>query len=85
MTTDWRNRAACRDEDPELFFPVGATGPALVQIEKAKTVCHRCPVMGQCRDWALETGQDSGVWGGLSEAERRAWKRRTSRNRSRNA
>ena len=38
---DWRNRAACLDvDDPELFFPVGNTGPALVQIERAKTVCN---------------------------------------------
>ena len=36
---DWRSRAACLDKDPELFFPVGNTGPALLQIEEAKTVC----------------------------------------------
>ena len=42
---DWRHRAACRDEDPELFFPIGNTGPALLQIEEAKAVCRRCAVM----------------------------------------
>ena len=42
---DWRHRAACRDEDPELFFPIGNTGPALLQIEEAKAVCRRCPVI----------------------------------------
>ena len=41
---DWRHRAICRDEDPELFFPIGNTGPALLQIEQAKAVCRRCPV-----------------------------------------
>ena len=41
---DWRHRALCRDEDPELFFPIGTTGPALVQIEQAKAVCRRCYV-----------------------------------------
>ena len=41
---DWRHDAACRDEDPELFFPIGNTGPALLQIEEAKQVCRRCPV-----------------------------------------
>jgi WhiB family transcriptional regulator, redox-sensing transcriptional regulator len=64
--------AACRDEDPELFFPVGKTGPALLQIEDAKEVCRRCDVVDACLQWALETGQDAGVWGGMSEDERRS-------------
>ncbi|GGO85602.1 hypothetical protein GCM10012280_19760 [Wenjunlia tyrosinilytica] len=80
---DWRHRAVCREEDPELFFPIGNTGPALLQIEEAKAVCRRCPVMEQCLQWALESGQDAGVWGGLSEDERRAMKRRAARNRAR--
>ncbi|MEV0040093.1 WhiB family transcriptional regulator [Streptomyces sp. NPDC050804] len=78
---DWRHNAICREEDPELFFPVGNTGPALLQIEEAKAVCRRCPVMEQCLQWALEAGQNEGVWGGLSEDERRALKRRTARRR----
>src|SRR3954467_1371072 len=82
---DWRHNAVCREEDPELFFPIGNTGPALLQIEEAKAVCRRCPVMDQCLQWALESGQDSGVWGGLSEDERRAMKRRAARNRARQA
>jgi WhiB family transcriptional regulator, redox-sensing transcriptional regulator len=82
---DWRHRAACLDEDPELFFPIGNTGPALQQIDEAKAVCHRCPVTATCLKWALETGQDAGVWGGLSEDERRALKRRTARARRANA
>ncbi len=76
---NWRERAACRDEDPDLFFPIGATGPALVQIEDAKAVCRGCPVRDECLRWALENGQDTGVWGGLGEAERRALKRRSRR------
>ncbi len=68
----WRNRAACLDEDPELFFPIGNTGPALLQIEEAKAVCRRCEVIETCLKWAIESGQDAGVWGGLSEDERRA-------------
>ena len=63
---DWRHKAACLTEDPELFFPVGNTGPALQQIEEAKAVCHRCPVMDTCLKWAIETSQDAGVWGGLT-------------------
>ncbi|MEU9415966.1 WhiB family transcriptional regulator [Streptomyces sp. NPDC048272] len=82
---DWLHNAVCREEDPELFFPIGNTGPALLQIEEAKAVCRRrCPVMEQCLQWALESGQDFGVWGGLSEDERRAMKRRAARNRARN-
>ncbi|MCU1521828.1 MAG: transcription factor WhiB [Arthrobacter sp.] len=81
ISMDWRNRAACLDKDPELFFPVGNTGPALLQIEEAKSVCRRCPVVDTCLQWALESGQDAGVWGGMSEDERRALKRRAARAR----
>ena len=80
---DWRHKAACLDEDPELFFPIGNTGPALLQIEEAKQVCRRCEVRDACLQWALEAGQDHGVWGGLSEDERRALKRRAARARIR--
>ena len=72
-------RAACRDEDPELFFPVGNTGPALIQAEAAKAVCRRCPEMAACLFWALESGQAHGVWGGASEDERRLLERRAAR------
>ena len=78
---DWRDKAACLTADPELFFPVGNTGPAVDQIEKAKAVCGRCTVTEMCLQYALETSQDSGVWGGLSEDERRALKRRAARAR----
>jgi WhiB family transcriptional regulator, redox-sensing transcriptional regulator len=80
---DWRHRAICRDEDPELFFPVGNSGPALLQQAEAKTVCRRCPVVSDCLTWAIESGQDAGVWGGMSEDERRALKRRNARTRAR--
>ena len=78
---DWRDQAACLQADPELFFPVGNTGPAVDQIEKAKGVCHLCTVTDDCLRYAMETNQDSGVWGGLSEDERRALKRRAARAR----
>lgn len=74
--SDWRKRAVCRSEDPELFFPVGTSGPAVLQVEQAKAVCRRCSVSDDCLKWALDTGQDAGVWGGMSEEERRAIQRR---------
>ncbi|MCX2924000.1 WhiB family transcriptional regulator [Streptomyces sp. NEAU-W12] len=79
---DWRTRAACRDEDPDLFFPIGTSGPALLQTEQAKAVCRHCPVQQQCLDWAMESGQSLGVWGGTSETERSALKRRLKARRA---
>lgn len=70
-TGDFRHRAACRDVDPELFFPVGDSGPAQVQTAEAKAVCHTCDVTLRCLEWALRTGQAEGVLGGLDPAERR--------------
>ena len=77
----WRDRAICLGEDPELFFPVGSTLPALVQIEEAKAICGRCEVVETCLNWAMESGQKAGVYGGLSDAERHALKRREARAR----
>jgi WhiB family redox-sensing transcriptional regulator len=68
---EWRRTAACRDTDPDLFFPVGTTGPAIEQIENAKAVCHACDAQSLCLEYALATNQDSGIWGGTSEEERR--------------
>jgi WhiB family redox-sensing transcriptional regulator len=73
---EWRDDAICRDTDPELFFPVGTTGHALYQIDRAKQVCTECNVAKQCLDFALDTNQDSGIWGGLTEEERRVIRRR---------
>jgi WhiB family redox-sensing transcriptional regulator len=78
---DWRHEAACLEEDPELFFPVGNTGPAAEQIDEARAVCRRCEVVQTCLRWALDTGQDTGVWGGLSEDERQALMRRNAQVR----
>ncbi|MFA5786500.1 MAG: WhiB family transcriptional regulator [Actinomycetota bacterium] len=72
---DWRHQARCRDVDPELFFPIGTTGPAAAQVEAARAVCKPCSVRQDCLQWALDTAQDSGVWGGVSEEERRTIRR----------
>lgn len=84
--SDWRHKAACKDEDPELFFPVGeehTTGrgpsrPVLEQSARAKAVCFHCPVEKDCREWAVTTGQGFGVSGGL-RADERAQIRRLAR------
>ncbi|MBA0126306.1 WhiB family transcriptional regulator [Haloechinothrix sp. YIM 98757] len=65
MTDTWRNKALCRQYDPEIFFPF--TGDA----ELPKRVCGSCPVRERCLRYALDTGQRYGVWGGLTEDERR--------------
>lgn len=74
---DWRHRAACRDEYPELFFP--ASSPAsqryTVEVAEAKAVCRRCPVASECLSHALATRSDEGVFGGLDAEERRALRR----------
>lgn len=76
---DWHEKAACRDKDPELFFPAGNASAAYRQIEKAKSICNECNVSAVCLRYALRHSQDFGVWGGLSEDERRSLKRRAMR------
>ena len=77
----WRRSAACRTSDPDLFFPVGTTGLAVDHIRAAKAVCEACPAQAACLEFALETNQDSGVWGGASEEERRVMRRQRRRAR----
>jgi WhiB family transcriptional regulator, redox-sensing transcriptional regulator len=81
---NWLDRAACLEENPELFFPIGSAPPALEQEATAKTVCAGCGVRTECLAWALDTNQDAGVWGGLGEEERREI-RRARRRREREA
>ena len=69
---NWREDAACRDADPELFFPVGTAGPAQHQIREARRICRGCPARAPCLAWALHHGITDGVWGGTTEEQRRA-------------
>ena len=78
---EWRKQALCRDTDPELFFPIGTTGQALLQITEAKSVCRECGVKKECLDFAIETNQDCGIWGGTSEDERRQIRRQMAAER----
>ena len=70
---DWQRLGACRGRDSAQFFhPDGERNPSRARrTAKAKEVCHRCPVMDLCREFALQTREPFGVWGGLAEAERR--------------
>ena len=81
VRVNWQKVAACRDADPDLFFPVGTAGPALRQIDEAKRICRACPAQARCLAWALDRGVGSGVWGGTTEDERRAIRRPAEKNR----
>lgn len=65
----WSDFAACRDVEPEEFFPLTLAGEV-----KAKAICEGCPVRDICRDFALGQGLDHGIFGGLTADERRAYK-----------
>lgn len=67
----WRHQAACRRTDPHVFFPPGGSGAAISHIHAAKAVCRSCPVQTPCLQFALETKQEAGIWGGKNEEERR--------------
>ena len=74
VVTDWRDRAACAGYPNQLFFPAGDVSQRIV--EKAKAVCSICPVAADCLEYALETNQRSGIWGGINEDERRSLRRK---------
>lgn len=76
---DWRDNAACLEADPDLFFPRGTDPTSLADQERATKICARCPVMEACRQWALDTRQEHGVWGGLTAKERHNLRRRQAR------
>jgi WhiB family redox-sensing transcriptional regulator len=81
---DWQEQAACRDYDNVLFF-----GPDQGESElekqareaRAKSICQRCPVSEPCLEFAMETNQKYGIWGGLTDKERASLKRRRARAR----
>lgn len=73
---DWSNQAACLEEDPELFFPVGESVTAQRQTRQAQAVCEACPVRNPCLTFALNTNIAYGVWGGTAPMERARMKRR---------
>jgi WhiB family transcriptional regulator, redox-sensing transcriptional regulator len=80
---EWWSLAACQSADPDLFFPISGAGPARMQVERAKAVCAGCPVRSDCLRYALAAGPLQGVWGGLTEEERRLLRQREAKARLR--
>ena len=79
------SRAACSTADPELFFPISSSGPAVHQAKRAKAICARCEIRQACLDYAIDAGPIQGVWGGTTERERRLLRQRGYRARARHA
>jgi WhiB family redox-sensing transcriptional regulator len=80
LSDEWWGLAACRDAEPEVFFPISATTASRDTVQRAKAVCSSCPVQSQCLSYALRHRQEQGIWGGLTEDERRLLSRRLARN-----
>ena len=72
-TWDWQRKGLCRDMDSSLFFhPERERGEARTKREnRAKAICQQCPVIVQCRQHALATRELYGIWGAMTEHERR--------------
>ena len=66
----WRAAGACASVDPDLFFPVSDEGEAVVQIARARRICAGCLVRRQCLEFAMETREMQGIWGGTTPEER---------------
>lgn len=76
LIDEWWSVAACRDAEPELFFPISATAASSGLVKRAKLICASCPVRPACLSYALDHRQEQGIWGGLTEEERRRIPRR---------
>ncbi len=74
LAADWRIRAACAGYHHALFFPVGDADE--LRVERALEICMTCPVTEECLEYALETNQRAGIWGGSTEEERKSLRRK---------
>ena len=70
MDTIWMARGNCATRPPDTFFPSDGVG-----VEIAKRICEGCPVQEPCLEYALQNGEKFGIWGGMSERERRRIRR----------
>ena len=77
--TDWRAASACLTADPDLFFPIAAGTAVNKQVSRALLICDGCPVRRQCLDFAMQTGEKDGIWGGTTPEERIRARRARSR------
>lgn len=80
LPMDWQQDALCAQTDPEVFFPDKGGNAAV-----AKQVCASCPVSQQCLDYAIANDEPHGIWGGLSDRQRRAEKHRREHQKARKA
>jgi WhiB family redox-sensing transcriptional regulator len=80
---DWRASGACLSADPDLFFPIATAGLAGRQITEARRICDGCQVRQQCLDFAMQTGETYGIWGGTTPEERTARRHRLRRRAAR--
>lgn len=83
LAADWRNEAACSGYPNSLFFPT--SDAAKSQVERAKEVCGSCEVTEECLEYAFETNQRAGIWGGTTEDERKSLRRKWLATRRRTA
>ena len=81
--SDWRDQAACAGEDPEVFFPLADFSAPGAEASLARAICRRCPVIIACRTWAIEQGEDDGIWGATTAVQRRAIRRASPESSSR--
>ncbi len=70
---DWRSASLCAKGDPDLWFAVGA-----VEHKQAKSICGRCPVQSACLQYAMSAPITHGIWGGMTERERRRVRRQSA-------
>lgn len=79
---DWQTAGACLSADPDIFYPVSGSGASLAQINEARRICGRCSVRRECLDFAIQTGEAHGIWGGTTPEDRtRARRQEMARRR----
>jgi WhiB family transcriptional regulator, redox-sensing transcriptional regulator len=78
---EWQAAGACLSADPEIFFPVSGTGASTPQIEQARRICAGCQVRRECLDWAMNSGEMHGIWGGTTPEDRTRARRKDAARR----